>query len=281
MKLLVIALAVANLTAGALLVANYRRAIWWARGVVVLQTLIVGGYSLADQDYLTLTLQVGESLGLLLLLINSASPLRLVEAGAVLLPCLSVEILWVANPIGMTRWHLFLMGEIVCNPTNRVDGDAARYTISLPGADWYLRPSGWITRNYPDADRSAFNLRYLAHLVVWVEEIPEGTWVDLEAMAESLIRDMGDNGTPIDVASNTSIEDEQGRRFVRVRYTIEGASWETWCGIYLRRDALLTVGIDVPAVEIPSMEPELQEIFDSQAYKPGPRPPPRFPLPRF
>ncbi|MEW6368698.1 MAG: hypothetical protein AB1714_29060 [Acidobacteriota bacterium] len=255
--------ALVSVVVGGFLVANRRRALGWARVMVILGLVIFGGWYAIDHDYVMMAAQTAYSGSLLLLLFGTPSVLRMSGAVAVLGLYFLIETASIVAPVAVARQVLFLQGEIVSDPAKIIAGRAAPYRVAIPGDDWYLRPEGRAKGDNPLADRWAINIRNGANLMIIVEQLPAGSTLDLGAFAGAVIENLKSASTRIEVVKNEPFQARQYGQFVHARIEVEGQKLEYYCGLYVAGRTAFQVVAFALQEDFSSVEAELREIIGS------------------
>jgi hypothetical protein len=257
--------AIIDFTVAGAILTGKRNAVALAIARLVLGALVLSIAQYSLYGFFGVIAQLSLSVGALLLLVGDARSVRLAIGGLLLAGYLSVSLLGIyalkTGGIPMGLAHLVrtdLEGEALAE----VRDDDAGWRMDWPGIDWRSRKGESIRKDNPLATRWLVQPRYDAHLMVIAETLPPGTRAvsvkDLERVVE---RNLRAGSTRFELLESESMG--PGRQLLHLRAEVNSIPLEYLIGLFVTDGMVVQVHGFSHEKNFQEISAELQQSIES------------------
>jgi hypothetical protein len=247
---------------GGSLIANQSKWLQWAKIRVVLGLVLFSIISFSGGDVAGGVVQIVFSASLMLLLFGNASRPRIaigsVMSGLVLMLALLGTFMdsTGTNPLG----GLTYSGQTEPVPGGVVTGQLRPYKLTLPNADWLLRKDEFAKGDNELADRWVIRPDVDAHVMVVVEELDDGGYLDVNAYQNAVIENIKATSQNFKL-----IHDSPAMNGIvfKSESTIQGMQVNHLIRLYVDKGVAVQVTGFAPVAAFPAQEGDIRAILDS------------------
>jgi hypothetical protein len=177
---------------GVSLLSGSRKTLRWAVIRVVIGLVVWSGMQLVRGEWILMVLQALVGASFLLLLIGDAGRARIAVGASAFGLFTLVSLLGIVvtvsggNPLASVIGSLRPDPDLEPAPARQVTGVATGYSLTLPNEKWHLRKAEAAKKDNPIVDRWLVRPESDAHVLVIVEDVPNGN-LPIEGYADAIL----------------------------------------------------------------------------------------------
>jgi hypothetical protein len=255
--------AVIDLILGALLLLGNEKALRWSVIRIVLGAVLFAGAALVQGNGMLAFFQIAFSAALLGLLVGRAGGLRAGVSLAAVALYFTLEVGGLTGGNFLTRKLVAARSNLGRAPVTRVEGDHAKYHLTMPAGEWYLREAAAARKDNPLADLWLVRPASDAHVITIVEEVPPGARIDLERFADAVIGNQRAAATELDVLEKSTLTRPVPGRFLHTRSVVSGLRIESYYGLFVAGPRAYQIVAFAARDAFPGLSGELRQAIDS------------------